>query len=162
MRKIIFIILIFIFYAAVAMAQTEKGTCLLGGNLSFTASEGSNVFIAQPSVGVFIKDRIALGGELAIQSGDGYTIWAVGPYIKPYFLVTPRAGLFAKGSFLVGGEMEGGAHLGFGLGGGYASFLNKSIALEFGAAYTKMIEGGGVIQLVLGFQIHFKKETITE
>lgn len=145
-----------------ANAQTEKGTLLLGGNVMFQSADGTSTFTATPNIGGFISNNLAIGGEFNIVSGSGTTIWAIGPYIKPYFAVTPSGALFAKGSFLVGGASASGmssdTQVGFGVGAGYAFFLNKSVALELGAGYSKVgSNNDGVFGINLGFQIHFKK-----
>ena len=60
--------------------------------------------------------------------------------------------MFAKASL---GSMD--SQFTYGAGLGYASFLNKSVALELGANYQKMGDFPGSFGLGVGFQIHFKK-----
>lgn len=163
MRKIFLSMAVILFTALNTQAQTEKGTLLLGGTLNFQSSNGESTFMASPNLGAFISNNLALGGELNLITGGGATVWAVGPYIKPYFAVTPTGAFFAKGSFLLGGVSVKGmgssdTQIGFGAGAGYAFFLNKSVALEFGAGYTKVgKDDDGTFGVNLGFQIHFKK-----
>jgi hypothetical protein len=47
--------------------------------------------------------------------------------------------------------------VGFGIGAGYALFINRSVALEFGANYTKAGDSDGIFGIGIGFQIHYKK-----
>jgi hypothetical protein len=139
-----------------AQAQTEKGTWLLGGNTTFQATDGATIFNASPNIGYFFSNNLAAGLEASFLSADGASIYAFGPFIKPYFGKSEKGKFFGKGSFLlVGGE--GDSQAGFGLGAGYALFLNRSVALEFGANYNKLGEGSGTFGLGVGFQIHFKK-----
>jgi len=60
-----FLIVLFIIAGIIGVnAQTDKGTTLLGGNISFQTSDGTTVFSASPNVGFFISKNIALGAQL--------------------------------------------------------------------------------------------------
>lgn len=156
MKTIIFVFGIFLSCAITAKAQTETGTFLIGGNIYYTSIDGNGVFTAQPAIGLFITDNLAVGSEFSFITAQGSNIWAIGPFVKPYFFVSPSGGYFAKGSFLAAGESGFDAHLGFSIGAGYASFINESIALEFGGSYSRLAESSEIIQLGVGFQIHFR------
>ncbi len=156
--KKLFLIAAFLFAGfAGANAQTEKGTVLLGGGLSFQTSDGMSMFSATPNIGFFVANNIATGAQLNLFTGDGYTAWAIGPFLRGYFAGSDKGKLFAQGGVNVGGADGSDTEVGFGLGAGYAVFLNKSVALEFGANYNKTGNSDGIFGLGVGFQIHFKK-----
>lgn len=156
MKRIVLSLAIMLMAGMAAQAQTEKGTWLLGGNMTFQATDGASFFNASPNIGYFFSNNLAAGLEASFVSASGANIYAFGPFIKPYFGKSEKGKFFGKGSFLlVGGE--GNSEAGFGLGAGYALFLNRSVALEFGANYNKLGEGSGTFGLGVGFQIHFKK-----
>ena len=157
MKKVILVATILVAGFTSANAQTEKGTVLLGGNISFQTSDGESVFSASPNVGFFVANNIAVGGRFSIATTDGYTAWAVGPFVRGYFAGSDKGKFFAEGSGNVGGATETDTEVGFGAGAGYALFLNKSIALEFGANYNKFGDAEGIFGLGIGLQIHFKK-----
>jgi hypothetical protein len=141
-----------------ADAQTEKGTLLLGGSANFQSGGGVSVFGINPSIGTFIKKDLALGIDASLLSSDGSTVWAFGPYVKPYFAGSAKGSFFGKASFLVGSVTDSDTQVGFGLSAGYAVFLNKSVALEFAPGYSKVGKGtDGIFAINIGFQIHFKK-----
>lgn len=161
MKKVLIAFVVLISTALTSQAQTEKGTLLLGGNIGFQSSNGSSVFMANPNVGLFVADRIAVGAEANLTAGEGVTIWAVGPYVKPYFAQTQNGAFFAKGSLLAGGasyDGESNSNVGFGLGAGYSIFMNKSVALELGGQFSKVGKhDDGTFGLNVGFQIHFAR-----
>lgn len=157
MKKLILVTTFFIIGFLSADAQTEKGTLLLGGNVSFQTAGGSSAFTATPSFGVFAWKDVALGVQLIIQSLDGYTQWAFGPFAKGYFAGSDKGKFFGQVGINIGGGEGVGTDLGFGLGAGYAIFLNKSIAIELGANYVRTGDADGLFGIGAGFQIHFKK-----
>lgn len=56
----------------------------------------------------------------------------------------------------IAGAEDVDSDFGFGAEAGYALFLNKSVALEFGVNYNRMNDFD-VIGVGVGFQIHFRK-----
>lgn len=157
MRKILFVTAFTIAGITAAHAQTEKGNFLLGGGLSFQASGGNSVFTANPNVGIFVANNIAVGAQFVLLTADGYAAWAFGPFAKGYFAGSDKGKFYGQGSINVGGADGADVQLGAGLGAGYAVFLNRSIALEFGVNYSKTGESAGIFGLGAGFQIHFRK-----
>lgn len=157
MKKAIFITALLVAGFTSANAQTEKGTLLLGGNLSFQTAEGSSVFIATPSVGVFAWNNVAIGAQFTLFTSDGTSAWAFGPFVKGYFAGSEKGKLFGQFGLNVGGGENADTEVGFGLGAGYAIFLNRSIAIDIGASYNKAGDADGIFGLGAGFQIHFKK-----
>ena len=140
-----------------ANAQTEKGTILLGGNISFQTSDGTSVFSATPNIGFFIGNNVAIGMQLNLLTGEGFTAWALGPFVRGYFAGSDKGKFFAQGGINIGGATGVDTEVGFGIGAGYALFLNQSVALEFGANYTKAGDSDGIFGIGIGFQIHYKK-----
>ncbi|MEP7376098.1 MAG: hypothetical protein ABI675_22065 [Chitinophagaceae bacterium] len=157
MKKVILVAVILVAGIISANAQTEKKTVLLGGNLSFQTSDGASYFTASPNVGYFVANNLAVGARLNLFTGEGNTAWAVGPFVRGYFAGSDKGKFFAEASGNVGGADGVDTEVGFGAGAGYAIFLNKSIALELGANYTKTGSAEGIFGLGVGFQIHLKK-----
>ena len=157
MKKVILVATILVAGFTSANAQTEKGTVLLGGNISFQTSDGENLFSASPNVGVFVAKNIAVGIRGSIATSEGFTAWSVGPFVRGYFAGSDKGKFFAEGSGNVGGMTDVDTEVGFGAGAGYALFLNKCIAVEFGANYNKFGDAEGIFGLGIGLQIHFKK-----
>jgi hypothetical protein len=143
--------------SAAANAQTEKGTVLLGGDVAFTSVESTSAFSLAPNVGFFVANNFAVGGQFSLYTSEGYTSWGVGPFARYYFSKNQNGKPFVGASLLIGGDDNTDTQVGFGAKAGYALFLNKSIALEFGLTYNRL-EGVDMIGIGAGFQIHFKKK----
>jgi outer membrane protein len=156
MKKLTLALISCLFISIVVNAQTEKGTWLLGGDVTYVSAENISTFSASPGIGYFVTENLAIGAQLAIISSDGFSSWAVGPYGRYYFTKNTSGKPFLGAGINFGGATGGDTRTGFSIEGGYAVFLNKSISLEIGAAYNRTsdvnIFGAGV-----GFQIHFKK-----
>jgi opacity protein-like surface antigen len=157
MKKLIFITAFLIAGFTSVNAQTEKGTLLLGGAISFQAAEGASIFTATPSVGVFAWNNVAIGAQFTLFTGDGFSAWALGPFVKAYFGGSEKGKFFGQFGLNVGGGDNVDTEVGFGIGAGYAIFLNKSIAIDIGASYNRAGDTDGIFALGAGFQIHFKK-----
>ena len=157
MKKVFLVASILVAGFISANAQTEKKTVMLGGNITFQTSDGESVFAAAPNVGFFVANNIAVGGRFSIVTSEGYTAWGVGPFVRGYFAGSDKGKFFAEASGNVGGVTDSDTEVGFGAGAGYALFLNKSIALEFGANYNKLGDAEGIFGVGIGFQIHFKR-----
>jgi hypothetical protein len=142
--------------ALTAGAQTEKNTLLLGGNIAFNSTESVNSFSATPNIGVFVINNLAIGGEFSLFTSEGYTSWGVGPFARYYFGQNPKGKPYLGASALIGGADEADTEVGFGAHGGYAIFLNKSVALQLGVQYNRISEMDN-FGISAGFQIHFKK-----
>jgi opacity protein-like surface antigen len=155
MKKVIFACAMLV-ATVVANAQTEKNTTLLGGSLSFNNTENISSFMANPNIGVFVANNFAVGGELSLYTSEGYTSWGVGPFARYYFGQQTKGKPYLGASLLVGGADETDTEVGFGAHGGYAFFLNKSVALQLGVQYNRISEMDQ-FGISAGFQIHFKK-----
>ena len=152
MKKVLFTSMMVFAIACSASAQTAKGTWLLGGGANFKSTDGTTVWSLTPELGMFVKDNLAIGGTVGLSGSDGETMTNIGAFVKPYFGKSENGKMFAKASL---GSMD--SQFTYGAGLGYASFLNKSVALELGANYHKMGDLPGSFGLGVGFQIHFKK-----
>lgn len=157
MKKILFVTAFIIAGIVSANAQTEKGTLLLGGDVSFQTSDGNSVFIAKPAIGYFVARNLAIGGQFNLLAGDGYTSWALGPFVRGYFAGNEKGKFYGQLGLNVGGASGTDTEIGFGIGAGYAIFLNQSIAINLGLAYDKTGDSEGIFGIGAGFQIHFKK-----
>lgn len=156
MKKLLFVVLL-IAACSTVNAQTEKGTYLLGGNAIFQSTSGGSSFSMSPNVGYFIVKNVALGARANLFVGENYNSWLFGPFGRFYFGDQPNGKFFGQASVNVGGAKNTDTELGFGIGAGYALFLNQSIALEFAANYDKIGDSKGLFGLGVGFQIHLKK-----
>lgn len=158
--KKIYIVALLVVLGLTTNAQTEKKTWLLGGNVALSINSpkggGSNtVFSLSPDAGYFFMKNYAIGGMFNLSTGGGQTSWMLAPFIRGYFSDNKTGKPFAQVGLGVGGA-GGGTTTSFVAKGGYAMFLNKSIALEMGGQLTLQT---GLTQFAFGagFQIHFAK-----
>lgn len=147
-----------------SLAQTEKGTMLLGGNSNFRIhDDGFNAYI-NPNIGFFVVDNFALGGSLPLyysgyEHGSNTNI-GFAPFARYYF-GEGSTRLFALASlgyrhgwyrynngFAEDKDSEGSVMGSAGIGLVY--FLTNQIGAEAILAYNA---NGGNINLGFGFQI---------
>ena len=140
-----------------AQAQTEHGTILLGGGMSFEAPSGTSVFRASPNVGIFVLNDVAISAKLSLFASKEVTTWALGPSIRLYLFGNDRGKFIVQSGVNVGGAKHSSTDFGFDIGAGYSAFLNRSIALELLASYTKTGDIKGIFSMGAGFQIHYRK-----
>ena len=157
MKKIFFVAAFIVISIINAQAQTERGTLLLGGDISYQSSDGNSLFTASPNIGFFIARNFAIGGQFVLFSQEGYTSWAIGPFVRGYFAGSDKGKFYGQFGVNVGGASNSDTQLGFGIAGGYAIFLNRSIAIDLGVSYNKTGDSNGIFGIGAGFQIHFKK-----
>ncbi|HEX6915940.1 MAG TPA: hypothetical protein VF145_11905 [Chitinophagaceae bacterium] len=155
MKKLLFACVLLMAATAVK-AQTEKGNVMIGGSIQFQSSEGSTIFMADPNVGFFFANNFAAGAQLTLISGEGTTIWGIGPYVRGYFGKSMKGKVFAQAGASFAGISDGGGSTSAFQGKlGYAYFLNKNVAMEFAANFMAG-EGSTVFGMGIGFQIHLK------
>ena len=120
-----------------------------------------------PNLGYFVANKFALGLNANFISSEGTSILGLGPYARGYFATTERGSLFAQAGYnflnISQGKFSDSAS-GYGLGLGYAIFLNSSVAMELSGNYAKYnftiingeLSGGddAVLSFNVGFQIH--------
>ena len=157
MKKLLIVFGITLISAITVHAQTEKGTLLLGGDVTFSSTEGNSQFEARPNIGVFVANNFAVGGQAYLFTSDGFTSWRVGPFARYYFTQSMKGKPFVAARAGIGGTDDEDAKVGFGASAGYAIFLNRSIALELGVHYDHLNEMDA-ISIGAGFQIHLKKQ----
>lgn len=187
MKKIILSALVLLMVGTVSQAQTEKGYYLIGGNItnlggSFQKGSSSFNFSLTPKVAWFIKDNIAVGGQVDLgltTSKDAGTLFSynVGPLARYYFggqaiEEVRKTRFFAEANVGFGGEnnsKSGVSTNGFvaGIGPGLAYFLNENIALEALAKFNlKTGFGNSAVafnpQIGVGFQIHLPSAKLKE
>jgi|SRR5688572_7142744 len=156
MKKAIFIAALLSLIFITSNAQTEKGTLLLGGNISFQTAGGSSTFIATPGVGIFAWNNVAIGAQFTLVAQEGFSSWALGPFVRAYFAGSDRGKFYGQFGVNIGGADNTDTEVGFGIGAGYAIFLNRSIAIDLGTSYNKTGDREGIFAIGAGFQIHFK------
>lgn len=161
MKKVLFAAIAFVGLAISANAQTEKSTWLLGGNIGFTSQSVSgggstSVFNFSPNAGYFFSNNFAAGGMVDVITGSGTTVWSIAPFVRGYFGENKTGKPFAQvGVGFAGASGGGSSSTAFLAKGGYAVFLNKSVALELAANFSSQT-GFSTFGLGAGFQIHFK------
>ena len=193
MKKLI-ISYLFILFCLAANSQITKGYWLIGGSGKFdsynqktilgtlnTEWNYTNIDIS-PSVGYFVKDRLAFGVRSTFSSikgadvrggirQDEYTFW-IGPFSRYYFFKPGKqVNILTDISYQIGtsnvyydkNKLEK-----FSAMVGPAMYLNNSVGLEFLLGYNSSLEkfaGGGMgekysrkgFQVEVGLQIHLKK-----
>jgi hypothetical protein len=139
----------------ITQAQTDQGTILLGGGINFETSDGSTIFRASPSVGIFVLDDVAVSAKFSLFATKAATSWAVGPLIRLYLFGSDSGKLITQVGVNVGGSKNTDTAVGFEVGAGWAAFLNESNALEFLANFIKTGDSKGSFSLGVGFQFHY-------
>lgn len=156
MRQYVLTLLIIAGLGTLAIAQTDKGTVLLGGGMAYTTTDGNGSFIATPNVGYFVIDNAVVIGKLTTIIQSGSTSWAFGPTVRLYFLESDFGSVLGQIGLNVGGGTDSKTSVGWEIGAGYAVFLNESIALEGIANYTRTGDRG-IFAIGIGFQIHYSR-----
>jgi hypothetical protein len=177
MKKIILITCFFIGSFLTGMAQTEKGSKLIGGTgtLHFGAGNYKGTLLAfTPRFGGFAANNFVLGASapLYLYSYEGETISSIGisPFLRGYFGISPtrfflegRAG-YQRYSFKSDDSNFNNSSGSFvyGLGMGVIHFLSNRVGLEFMLSYDNAGEDGTIINLShltgvnfnVGFQVY--------
>ncbi len=169
-----FLVGILVIFAVALNAQTMKGTWLLGGTAGFNSSKpnasgakSTTNLGLNPNVGYFVMNNLAVGASLDFNSasydGDGYTQFAVGPFVRYYIVdLGAKAKLFGQGQFGYGSfkfkDEDAVGNIAWGLSAGVAYFLNPSIALEGSLGYnsSKSTEENAVANNTFGFNVGFQ------
>ena len=157
MKKLLIVFGISLISVISAHAQTEKGTLLLGGDATFSSTDGNSQFVTRPSIGVFVANNFAVGAQAYLFFSDPDNSWRVGPFARYYFTKSTKGKPFVAARAGIGGIEKEDAKVGFGATAGYAIFLNRSIALELGVHYD-YLDHMDAISIGAGFQIHLKKQ----
>lgn len=158
MKKYIFTLFVVAgLFTGSLLAQTDKGTVLLGGDVTFQTSDGTSLFTASPNVGLFLMDDVALTAAFSWFSAENTSSWALGPGIRLYLFGNERGKFISQVGFNIGGAKGSDTDLGVDLAAGWAFFLNEHTALELIAKYRKTGDVKGIFTIGAGFQIHYHK-----
>jgi hypothetical protein len=167
MKKITMLITL-LCITAMAYAQFEKGTMLVGGSLGadFTTEKakfsGNSIttgkyveFSLDPQFGIFIIDNLAVGGALGFstytynEEGDDYKYVSNEITIEPMVRYYLAQGIFFQGRFILGTSTDKTTEdgttdkdpytvSGFSLAAGYAYFLGDHVAIEPQLGYQSL------------------------
>jgi Outer membrane protein beta-barrel domain len=159
-----------VLFSAAAVAQTDKGDWLVGGNMTINTAKNNSDFTLQPAAGYFFGKNFAAGAQLTLSFGKVYdtktTTFGVGPFARYYFNLTDphfKPLLQADFSILSQKIKESGTTFNntvttFFIGGGAAYFINRNVALEGLAGYNNSkyenTPAYGGFSFRLGFQVH--------
>jgi hypothetical protein len=152
-----------------ALAQTEQGNWLVGGNFTLNTASNNTTIGLNPTAGYFVMNNLAVGGTINLgyaQFGENKsTAFGIGPLVRYYFgqrNVRPFLnGEFAFQSIKFKSPTETNTENGVNilLGLGLAGFLNPNVALEAIAGYnhTRLEgDGDGGFVLRVGFQVYLR------
>jgi hypothetical protein len=169
MKKIVFSLLVLIGLGLAASAQTEKGSWLVGGNLTLNTAKQNTQIAVNPSAGYFFINNFAAGvnGNVSHSKfgGNKSTTLGVGPFARYYFGTMNIRPLLEASLDFNSNKVETSASgsnsttengTGFFLGGGLAAFINRNVAIEGLAGYdhTSVNGGSGGFNLRIGFQVY--------
>ncbi len=159
-----------------AMAQTEHGNWLIGGNFNINTASNSTTIGLNPTAGYFIADNFAVGGTVQLEfdkfGENKSTTFGIGPLARYYFgknNIKPFVDgelnfLSEKFKFPTGTNTENGVNYFLGLG--LALFLNQNVALEGLAGYDhtkiKDADGDGGFGLRIGFQVYLRPKNVVD
>jgi hypothetical protein len=160
-----------------ALAQTEKGTKLVGGTGSIGFHDPFSISLS-PDVGIFLADNIALGAsvQLSYSSGDHFTNSSLGlyPFFRYYFGGSETNKAFGQINAGFGHQWSKSTSSGFenknsynntnvGIGVGMVHFITEQVGLEALLAYNHYSNNSGsnisssskgYLTLNVGFQIY--------
>jgi hypothetical protein len=161
----------------------QKGTWLIGGNLSYVnvnqksnngfggnVSRSSGLFIGALSLASMVNDQLALGGKVTYLNASGFDNAVIGPTARLYFSNNKPSKVFLLGD--VGFNTSGG-DASYNGGLGLANFLSEFVSLDITATYGNTFTLGGIPQsqsssslsvgvfaLQVGLQIYLPKKKI--
>lgn len=174
MRKLL--LLLFTFATLAASAQTDKGTIMTGGQVSFRTIKNASNFKLNPNFGYFVGDNLALGGNInfdfAKQGPVSSNAFGLGPFVRYYFgksdakpFVVFNADYLTQTIKTSTAKISTSGY-GFLMGLGFAAFLNRSVAVEGIAGYNYQdytnSQGAGGFSLSLGFQLYFNNDVVKD
>jgi hypothetical protein len=175
MKKTLLFVAMFFSLAGAALAQTEKGNGLIGGNIELNTSKNNSTINISPMAGYFFADNFAAGANLLIDYQKDFdvktTALGIGPFARYYFPgnATLRPLVHANFNFSTnkiksptGSNTFTGTE--YFLGGGAAAFLNRNVALEALAGYDHTAienqDGTGGFKLKIGFQVYLSRAQV--
>lgn len=137
----------------------EKGTWLIGGNLSYLNASGADIFYGNLSGAKMISKNIALGANILYISSGSSAI--IGPQARYYFNNERSSKFFFLGG--LGFRTEGGS-TNYSVGAGLANFVSDYVSIDITGTYGNSFSSSGlslyksdVIGLQAGLQIYLPK-----
>ncbi len=188
MKKRSLLLAAVLFMGICSFSQTQKGYYIIGAqlasmDLNFQSGNTSFGLQLQPQVAWFVKDNLAVGGQvlLGLNTSKGYTqfnygIGALGRYYiadkatqitsKTKFFLEANAGITGT-NIKVAGVSSNTNGLGLGFGPGLAYFITDNVALEGLLKYNLGIGFGNStttnnLHFNLGFSIHLPQSKIKD
>ncbi|PWK28482.1 hypothetical protein LV89_00686 [Arcicella aurantiaca] len=127
----------------------EKGTWLLGGNLSYinvstkyaSQSYSNGLFLGSISAANMVTPNIAIGGKITYVNSSNTGAAILGPMARYYFNNNKPAMPFLLGEVTVN---TNGGSAGYNLGAGLANFLSKNVSIDMIATYGNSYSLGGI------------------
>lgn len=162
-----------------ALAQTEQGTYLTGGDLGVNTANNNTSILLNPTIGYFFLPNLVVGGNLTFtyskvgKSSDAVktTTFGVGPFARYYFgTMSLRPFFHGDVNFLsqktkIGSNPTTSNGATFLVGGGLAAFLYRNVALEtvLGYSHTRFAKesSNGGLSLKVGFQVYLTQPRVT-
>ena len=174
MKKNLLGLLAFTMIGLAASAQTEQGNYLVGGNFAINTAKNDTRVTLTPTVGYFFINNFAGGANVDLTyskaGSNKSTIFGIGPFAR-YYLGTLNIRPFAHANLnftsnrsknSAGSTTLNGSN--YFLGAGLAAFINRNVAVEGLAGYSRTnyshLSGSGGFNLRIGFQIYLSKEQV--
>jgi hypothetical protein len=138
----------------------EKGTWLIGGNLSYLNASGADIFYGNLSGAKMISKNVALGANILYVSSGSNTI--IGPQARYYFNNEKSSKFFVLGG--LGIRTEGGSP-NYSVGAGLANFISDYVSIDIIGTYGNSFSSSGlssyksdVIGLQVGLQVFLPRK----
>jgi hypothetical protein len=138
----------------------DKGTWLIGGNLSYLNTSGADLFYGSLSGAKMISKNVALGANILYVSSGSNTI--IGPQARYYFNNERSSKFFLLGN--VNFRTEGGSP-NYSVGAGLANFVSDYVSIDITGSYGNSFSSSGLslrrtdtISLLVGLQIYLPKK----
>ncbi|MES2517689.1 MAG: hypothetical protein V4585_06255 [Bacteroidota bacterium] len=139
----------------------DKGTWLLGGNLSYLNASGSDVFYGSLSGAKMISKNVALGANILYVSTGSNAV--IGPQARYYFNNERSSKFFFLGG--LGFQTEGGS-TNYSVGAGLANFVSNYVSIDIMGTYGNSFSSlsgissyrSDLIGLQVGLQVYLPKK----
>jgi hypothetical protein len=139
----------------------EKGTWLVGGNLSYLNSSGADVFYGSLSGSKMISKNVALGANILYVSSGSNMI--IGPQARYYFNGEKSSKFFFLGG--LGIRTEGGT-TNYSVGAGLANFVSDYVSIDIIGTYGNSFNSSSgltsyrsdLIGIQVGLQVYLPKK----
>lgn len=174
MKRFLCVLMISFFIVQSADAQVEKGYNLVGGSMNIGMDSDRFVFALMPVLGWFVKDRLAVGGQIFlyvndVEFGTAFLI-SLMPFCRYYFGKS-NTKFFVHGAIGIGSQTYWSIYyypeytkrkrsetdFNYDLRAGVAHFIVDQVALEGALVYRKhglTSEDFGNFGIDVGIQVH--------